>query len=862
MPKDTPIQNTFDGGVLSPMLAGRTDLAKYFNGCAVLENFLPSVQGPLVRRGGTQFIAPIKVAWDRSWLVRFQVSERVSYMLEFGHTYIRFYTNRGQLIDGGVPVEVQTPYAAWDLTNDDGTCNLRVVQSADTMYIFHGKFQPRKLLRNAANAFSLTVAEFTEGPFDDVNSDESITVTANAETGPVTLTASADIFKPEHVGTLFYLETADLSAVKPWGVYQEVSVGDRRRVDNRVYQCTQVGPTNSEGHQVTGNQTPIHTEGKAWDGDGQPVENDQRGSIGVEWEFLHAGYGIVRIQGYTDARHVTGTIIKRLPTELQPGGGSSTTVTPYPISSISPVGTNLNDTFVSAPGHPFANDDPVVITGTAFFDTDSVGTDKTRDGSYVVSDRSSSGFRIGVSYPGSTYAYDPDSEGVATRTITVNYTSHTPSWKWAFSLFSDANGWPEHGAFWRQRLVLMSGRVGAMSVTSDFENFSAKSPGGEQETDSSIVFRLNARQINRAVWLVESDNLIIGTDGDEWIVGPIQTNQAVGPANLRAERRTAYGSRSIQPVEVGGRVLFIQSSGRKLRDYEYSYDTNNFASSDTTKLASSILQSGVIDMAYQQEPDSIIWAARADGRLVGCTYDQETGRSDVYAWHPHPMVNGWVESVETMPAPDGSADDVWMIIRREVNGQTVRYVELLRAPLKDDEDQAEAFYVDSGLTYRGPTTAEVSGLSHLEGQAVDILTNGAAHPRRTVADGKVQLQFEAEIVHVGLPTSCTMATMNIEAGAASGTAQGKIKRITNLIVRMLRSLGGQVGPSRTEMNTLNFRRPSQPMGKAPPLYTGDSDPIPWPGGYSRNTQVWYTNDQPLPVTLVALMPVVGTSDDR
>src|SRR5690606_24368992 len=144
--------------------------------------------------------------------------------------------------------------------------------------------------------------------------------------------------------------------------------------------------------------------------------------------------------------------------------------------SISPVGANLNDTFVSAPGHPFADDDPITITGTVFFDTNGSGSDRTRDGSYVVSDRSSSGYRIGVNYPGSTYTYDPDSEGVATRTITVNYTSHTPSWKWAFSLFSDVNGWPEHGAFWRQRLVLMSGRVGAMSVTSDFENFSAKSP--------------------------------------------------------------------------------------------------------------------------------------------------------------------------------------------------------------------------------------------------------------------------------------------------------------------------------------------------------------------------------------------------
>lgn len=765
MAKETPIQNTFDGGVLSPLLAGRTDLAKYFNGCAVLENFLPSVQGPLVRRGGTQYIFGTKDNAARSWLIRFQVSERVAYMLEFGHLYVRFYTGRGVLVSGGTPVEVATPYTAADLTAEDGTCNLRVVQSADTMYIFHRKYQTRKLLRLAADAFSLVLADFTEGPFGDVNANKAITVVSNAEMGAVTLTASEAIFLPGHVGTLFYLETADLSAVKPWGVYQLVEVGTRRRVENRVYQCTEVGPVSSEGPPVTGNQTPIHTEGRAWDGDGQAIENDQRGPIGVEWEFLHAGYGIVRIESYIDGQHVTGTIVKRLPTELQPGG-------------------------------------------------------------------------------------------------TPSYPSHTPSWKWAFSLFSDVEGWPEHGAFWRQRLVLMAGRVGAMSVTSDFENFAAKSPGGEQETDSAIVFRLNARQINRAVWLVESDNLIIGTDGDEWIVGPIQANQALGPTNVRAERRTAYGSRSIQPAEVGGRVLFVQASGRKLRDYEYSYDTNNYASSDTTKLASNVLQSGVVDLAYQQEPDSIVWAARADGLLVGCTYDQEAGRSDVYAWHPHPMVNGYVESVETMPAPDGSADDLWMIVRRVVNGQTVRYVEILRAPLKDEEAQAEAFYVDSGLTYRGPTTDQVAGLEHLEGQEVDILTDGAAHPRRNVVGGRVELQFPAEVIHVGIPTSCAVATMSLEAGSANGTAQGKLKRVTNLVVRLYRSLGGNVGPSREKTNTLDFRRPSQPMGVAPPLFTGDVEPKAWPGGYERSAQLWYTNYQPLPATLVALMPVVSTSDDR
>lgn len=104
--------------------------------------------------------------------------------------------------------------------------------------------------------------------------------------------------------------------------------------------------------------------------------------------------------------------------------------------------------------------------------------------------------------------------------------------------------------------------------------------------------------------------------------------------------------------------------------------------------------------------------------------------------------------------------------------------------------------------------------------------------------------------------------MSLEAGSANGTAQGKLKRVTNLVVRLYRSLGGNVGPSREKTDTLDFRRPSQPMGVAPPLFTGDVEPKAWPGGYERSAHLWYTNYQPLPATLVALMPVVSTSDDR
>jgi hypothetical protein len=752
--KAAPIITSFDAGELSPLMEGRVDIAKFPNGCYKLENFLPLVQGPAVRRGGFRFVNPVKSAFGRSWLMRFQVSENISYMLEFGDKSIRFYANRGLLVSGGNPVEVATPYTFDDLTAADGTCRLHAVQSADTMYLFHLNYKPRKLVRTAADAFSISDVDLTNGPFKKLNITKASTVQASATTGTVTLTATAAIFQEAHVGSLFYVESLDLSAVKPWAVYQEVAVGDLRRVDARVYKCLAVG-TGGTDAPVTGTMTPTHTDGSAWDGDGKDIANDQRGPIGVEWEFQHAGYGIVKITSVADAMHATGEVVSRIPDD-------------------------------------------------------------------VVS---------------------------------------TPTWKWAHSLFSSVEGWPEHGAFWLERLVLARDRTIAGSVTGDFENFAGKD-AGEVLADSSFVITLNARQINRIVWMVESEQLILGTNGDEWVVGPIQSNQAVGPGNIQARRRTSYGSRAVQPVEASGKTLFVQKSGRKIRDYEYDYGSDNYVSSDTTKLASHISRTGVIDMTYQQEPYSIIWCARTDGQLIGLTYDQELNRSDVYGWHRHPMNNGFVEAVESMPSPDGTSDDLWVITRRVIGGQVKRYVEWLEAPLSDEADQSHAFYVDSGLTYQGLPSSTISGLDHLEGQTVDVLADGATHPQRIVASGSISLQRPSSVVHVGLPAPAKLASMRLNAGAADGTAQGKTQRVTNVVARLHRTLGGKIGPDEGNLDELQFRRPSDLMDQAIPLYTGDTDTVPWKGGYGTTSRIWYVNDQPLPATVVALMPIVVTNDDR
>ena len=183
MPRATWVQNNFNGGEWSPLTYGRADIAKYKNALATCLNYVPTAQGGLTRRPGTKYVANTK-SNQSVRLVAFEFSITQAYVLEFGNGYVRFYTNEGQLLSGGVPYEVATPYATADLWD------LMFTQSADTLYIAHPNYKPRKLQRAGALSWSLNTITFLDGPYLILNSSAT-TLTASATTGSVTITASS-----------------------------------------------------------------------------------------------------------------------------------------------------------------------------------------------------------------------------------------------------------------------------------------------------------------------------------------------------------------------------------------------------------------------------------------------------------------------------------------------------------------------------------------------------------------------------------------------------------------------------------------------------------------------------------------------
>lgn len=741
MPKAAPAQVSFNSGELSRSLDARTDYAKYPSGCSISENFIPTVQGPARRRGGTRFVAEVKNSAKRSYLQRFEYSVDQAYILEIGDLYIRFYTwdtttlVRGRLESPpGTPVEVVTPYAQADLFNSDGTCRLRFAQSGDFLYICHPSYQTRILKRTSSTTFTLTTFEPEWGPFKDVDPTTTTTVFAGAETGATTLTASANIFTPNMVGSLFYLEAKNTASVTAWEPGKALVAGVRRRSDSKTYVSINAA--------TTGPSRPVHNYGALYDGD-----------AGVLWEFRDPGYGYARITGYVSPTVVNVTVIQRFP------------------------------------------QDAVLV---------------------------------------------------------ANATT-----RWAAAAWSAAEGWPSDVAFFRERLWFARNFSLWSSVSGGFDDFSRLNFGTVTD-DMAITLTIASGTLNKIQWLIADKELIVGTAGSEFVVGEYSNGSPLAPGNVRVRPQSNFGSRSIVPAQAGSSVLFVQRSGLKCREITYD-EVAGYQSSDTTVDADHITKSGLIDIDFAQEPDPLVWAVRADGKLVALTWNVE---QRVRGWHRHPIggTGAAAESVATMPAAEGDRNECWMIVKRTINGVTRRYVEYMERPWREGDSQASQLYMDSALTYSGPPINVVTGLGHLEGQTVDVLRGGAPHPQRVVTGGSITLQRPAATINIGLPAPCKIRTMRMEAGAADGTAQSKTKRMHKMGFRFLETGGGKYGPDDDNMDWFLFGQ-GEPMDQPVPLFTGDQL-VDWPKGYETEAYVQYTNDQPMAVTLEAVYPQIVTQDAR
>mgnify|MGYP003331445713 FL=1 len=764
MGRASTIQNAFNAGELSSLMLGRQDVKKYASGLFVCYNAMPYTQGGWTRRPGTAFLHQTKYNNRESRVLPFQYSVTQTYILEFGHQYIRFFTDHGILtrtaqnitgitrasvgvvtysgsdtyangdrvhisgivgmtqlnnrevvvanvntgantfeiqdtdgnninttaydawVSGGTVAEIFEVATAFDETDLD---DVRITQSADTLFILHPDFPPQKLVRNSALSWTLSNIAFLDGPYDTTNTT-STTLTPGAATGTgVTLTASA------------------VTGINNDTGFQSTDVGRFIRL----------------------------REGSTW--------------------------GYVLITGFTSTTVVTVTVVNTL--------------------------TNTNA--------------------------------KTA---------------------------------------------------WRMGVWSDTTGYPSCGTFFDDRLFLAGASLYPQrldgSKTSAYTSFAPTDTSGAVAADNAVAFTLNADDVNAIRWMAPNEKgLLVGTSRGEWLVRASSLNEAITPTNISAKPCTRHGSEPVAPVSAGKAVLFVQRAGRKVRELVYVFEVDGFKAPDITLLAEHITRPSVTQIAYQEQPQATVWGVRSDGAMLGMTYERD---QDVVAWHRHELGGTSdstgtaipiVESVAAVPAPDASRDELYMVVKRYVNGGTKRYVEYLTKIWETEDAQEDAFYVDCGWTTVGAGTT-ITGLWHLEGETVGAYIDGTRHVDITITNGTATFDRSGTVKTIGYFYNSDGQTMPLDGGAQDGSAQGKAKRISRVGFWLVDTLGLTFGPDEDNLSEILVRQWGADYGTATSLFTGVVRER-FEGDYDKLGQIYWRASGPFPANVLAVMPQFQVSDD-
>jgi hypothetical protein len=463
---------------------------------------------------------------------------------------------------------------------------------------------------------------------------------------------------------------------------------------------------------------------------------------------------------------------------------------------------------------------------------------------------------IVMSVTGTGYTSAPD--------VVINFpTPIVPSSTtfWRLGVWTSNSNYPGCVVFNQDRLIWAGpssnpSRIDGSNV-SDYENMAPTQLDGTVIDSNAIGFSLNASTMNKIQWMMSDEwGLLCGTAGGEWVVSPSTLQQAITPTNINAKQSTSYGVAATAAIRVGKSTLFVQRTGRKLREMTYQYVINTFQAPDISLVSEHLTVTGLKQLCVTLAPYQQIWMCRNDGTLVGIAYDKD---QDCVGWHQHQIGgSGIVESVAAMPATDVTRDELWMVVNRTINGSTKRYVEVMTKFWEDGDTVQHAVFLDSSAEYDGAPTTTITGLTWLEGATVGVLADGSTHPDCVVSNtGVITLQRSASVVQVGLKYSSSGKTLRIEAGGADGPAQGKFKRIHRAIFRFFQTVGHTLTGNTTIAEP--FRDSSMPMDQPVALFSGDKR-WSYDGSYDLDGQISWEQDDPLPSNITLLGAQLETQD--
>jgi hypothetical protein len=413
------------------------------------------------------------------------------------------------------------------------------------------------------------------------------------------------------------------------------------------------------------------------------------------------------------------------------------------------------------------------------------------------------------------------------------------------SLFAGAGDYPGAVSYFEQRRAFAG-------TTNKPQNIWLTKSGTEANMSYSlptqasdrIAFRVAAREANTVRHIVPLAQLLLLTSSAEWRVTSVNSD-AITPDTFSVQPQSYVGASNVQPVIINNTMLYGAARGGHVREMAYSGEARGFTSGDISLRATHLFDNlEVTDMAFGKSPMPVVWCVSSNGKLLGLTYVPE---QQIGAWHQHDTA-GVFESCAVVA--EGREDVLYCVIRRTIDGATVRYVE--RMASRQFDAPADAFFVDAGATYDGAPATVISGLGHLEGQTVSILADGAVHPRRVVTAGTVTLDNPASKVHIGLPITADLQTLPVALALSDGSfGQGRFKNVNKVWLRVYRSSGIFVGPNPDRLTEAK-QRTTEPYGSPPSLKSEEIEVTIAPS-WGDSGQVFVRQVDPLPLTVASMV---------
>lgn len=287
----------------------------------------------------------------------------------------------------------------------------------------------------------------------------------------------------------------------------------------------------------------------------------------------------------------------------------------------------------------------------------------------------------------------------------------------------------------------------------------------------------DADMIRHAVAL---DSLILFTGSGELRVFT-QNSDALAPDSVAVRAQSYIGANDVQPVICNQTIVYAASRGGHAWSVDYQYNVQGYSAVDRSSFASHLFDGKeLVDLAYQKSPYSIVWAVSSDGSLLGLTFMPD---ENVQAWHRH-TTDGVFENVCVVA--EGKEDRLYAVIRRNINGQELRYIE--RMGLIREERQPYFRNFDSFIaTEQQETTLDaentLTGLSHLEGKTIGAIVDGVPQPETVVKNGEAVIRDNGANIAAGLPYKCRLITVPLTGGDAA-PVQGVVKNVSELHLRV------------------------------------------------------------------------------